>query len=435
MVMAGEKTGINWIWVAAAAVAVAAAVGGGLQYRSMTQAPAPTVAPAEVAIAVAPVVEPIAPALAAPENPTFDTVRVEPDGSALVAGQGPAGASLRVIVDGIETASGLIDGSGKFATLFDLPSSSAPRLMTLEAVMPDGTVIASKDSVAIAPTVPPVVVAGVEPEPATEPAAEVVAQTPATLLVTEGGASVMQAPTVIAEPGQPFAVSIDTISYAPDGAVQLSGQAAAGAFVRLYLDNSELMLLTAPANGPWSATLPDVPPGIYTLRADQIGADGKVASRFETPFKRETPEALAEASAPLPEPEPDVVASVEATIEPAPAIEQTPSVVPLAPSDPAIVPDPVVEATPPEPERAVTAPDPAVPPVAEDPAVVASIKPASPAAPVTMTVQPGFSLWKIARENYGDGVMYVQVFDANRDKIKDPDLIYPGQVFTMPAMP
>ena len=56
-----------------------------------------------------------------------------------------------------------------------------------------------------------------------------------------------------------------------------------------------------------------------------------------------------------------------------------------------------------------------------------------PAAPITITVQPGYTLWFIAKQNFGKGVLYVQVFNANKDKIKNPDLIYPGQVFTMPA--
>lgn len=47
-------------------------------------------------------------------------------------------------------------------------------------------------------------------------------------------------------------------------------------------------------------------------------------------------------------------------------------------------------------------------------------------------VQPGSTLWAIARERYGEGILYVQVFAANRDKIRDPDLIYPGQVFDLP---
>ncbi len=49
------------------------------------------------------------------------------------------------------------------------------------------------------------------------------------------------------------------------------------------------------------------------------------------------------------------------------------------------------------------------------------------------TVQPGATLWAIAEENLGKGIYYVAVFEANRDLIKDPDLIYPGQIFRIPA--
>ena len=51
-----------------------------------------------------------------------------------------------------------------------------------------------------------------------------------------------------------------------------------------------------------------------------------------------------------------------------------------------------------------------------------------------VTVQPGNTLWAIARKRYGDGLLYVQVFEANSDKIKNPDLIYPGQLFDLPDM-
>lgn len=50
----------------------------------------------------------------------------------------------------------------------------------------------------------------------------------------------------------------------------------------------------------------------------------------------------------------------------------------------------------------------------------------------TRTVQPGNTLWAIAEERYGEGILYVSVFEANRDNIRDPNLIYPGQVFTLP---
>lgn len=47
-------------------------------------------------------------------------------------------------------------------------------------------------------------------------------------------------------------------------------------------------------------------------------------------------------------------------------------------------------------------------------------------------VQPGNSLWRIARRSYGEGLLYSVIYEANRDQIRDPDLIYPGQVFAVP---
>lgn len=52
----------------------------------------------------------------------------------------------------------------------------------------------------------------------------------------------------------------------------------------------------------------------------------------------------------------------------------------------------------------------------------------------TRTVQPGSTLWAIAEERYGYGILYLKVFEANRDRIRNPDLIYPGQVFTVPLV-
>ncbi|MEM9230259.1 MAG: LysM peptidoglycan-binding domain-containing protein [Pseudomonadota bacterium] len=49
-----------------------------------------------------------------------------------------------------------------------------------------------------------------------------------------------------------------------------------------------------------------------------------------------------------------------------------------------------------------------------------------------VTVQPGNSLWIMAEDRYGSGVLYTQIFAANRDAIRDPDLIFPGQIFSLP---
>ena len=78
--------------------------------------------------------------------------------------------------------------------------------------------------------------------------------------------------------------------------------------------------------------------------------------------------------------------------------------------------------------------------IAPDGNVVARIEsPFFPAGPIghlprhaVVFVQPGNSLWRIARQTYGGGVQYTLIYEANRDQIRDPHLIYPGQVFVLP---
>ena len=57
----------------------------------------------------------------------------------------------------------------------------------------------------------------------------------------------------------------------------------------------------------------------------------------------------------------------------------------------------------------------------------------APSGPDQAIVQPGQNLWRIARRSYGAGTRYTIIYLANRDQIRDPNRIYPGQVFAMPA--
>ena len=110
------------------------------------------------------------------------------------------------------------------------------------------------------------------------------------------------------------------------------------------------------SDGQWRADLPEIDTGTYTLRVDELNAEGAVISRAETPFRREPVEAIQALGL-----------GVGST------------------------------------------------------------------APVSLiTVQPGNTLWGIARQKYGEGILYVRVFEANTDRIRNPDLIYPGQIFSVP---
>ncbi len=369
-----------------------------------TEAAAET-APAEAEVAEA------APEAPAPTPPSFDLVRVEKDGSALVAGSAAPGASVSLRVTGAELAAVPADGQGKFVAMFNLAPSAAPRVLSMSMALADGTVVPADATVVIGPTVAPAVVAEVPEaiaatgeavadaevaaaEPAAEPVAEPVAEAPAALLVTEDGAKVLQSAAEVS-PELVANVTIDTITYTDAGAVQLAGRGTAERVVRLYLDNAQVAETPIVAMGDWAVTLPEVAPGVYVLRADQLDGTGKVTSRFETPFKRETVEALAAASG----------AAETAAEETQATSAQTG-----------------------QSETAATDGD-----ISSSEAGTEAAGEPTAVSPTTVTVQPGFTLWRIATENLGDGIRYVQVFEANKDQIRDPDLIYPGQVFTIPA--
>jgi len=51
-----------------------------------------------------------------------------------------------------------------------------------------------------------------------------------------------------------------------------------------------------------------------------------------------------------------------------------------------------------------------------------------------LTVVRGDNLWNIARAHYGEGWRYTVIFEANKNQIRDPNLIYPGQLFSLPKV-
>ncbi|MDZ4392089.1 LysM peptidoglycan-binding domain-containing protein [Cypionkella sp.] len=462
----GEPSVADEVAVVAPVAEVPAADEGAAAAASAEVAAAQTAVaePAAAASDAAPVAEGVAPSeapvdAAAAILPRFDVARVAPDGAATVAGVAAPGATVALLVDEVEVAQAVADGQGKFAALFDLPPSPVARLLTLQATGADGVAVRGPERMALAPVIGATDVAAAG-------AAEPTLQAPAAVLVAPEGVKVLQ--SAGEEPAEMAAhVVVDTISYAPDGAVMLGGRAAAGAGLRVYLDGAAIADVMAGPEGAWATTLADVAAGIYTLRVDQLAGDGTVTSRFETPFKRETLAALAAAAA-APEVIVDAAAGVVDVAEdaapelvPAPptaadaaaevalaspaagaevAVGDAAPAVETAAADTA----PVIEAAPVDAAAAI--PDPAavpetasaadIAPVAAESAAdeAAAVAPAT-AAPVSVTVQPGYTLWGIAQQNFGDGVLYVQVFEANKDKIKDPDLIYPGQVFTIPAAP
>ena len=265
---------------------------------------------------------------------------------------------------------------------------------------------------------------------------------PATvILADEDGVRVLQdgAPAEVAP-----AVTIDTISYSSNGDVILGGRGQAGNFVRIYLDNQSIATSEIAVDGYWAVELNDIEPGIYTLRIDELNPSGNVVSRAETPFKREAAEELAELMAvetQAEEPrvevpsESAVVAKAEAEEAQPPAVVQVePETAPEKPLAQTVTQvevnvQPEVAALDGQVEQSSNGGS-AV--VEELPAETATALRAPSKKFRVRTVQPGSTLWAIAKESYGAGIEYFKVFEANKERIRDPDLIYPGQVFEIP---
>lgn len=371
-------------------------------------------------------------------TPQFDTMRITGDGVLTVAGRSAPNAKVEIVIADEVVAEATADARGQFATLLDVPVTTDPRALTLRATGADGVVAASEQSLIIAPRSLEEVAAsaaglpawaaatgGGETLPATTQTAEADAPqdataiaggtaqtaspeaTPALLLADQSGVRVVSTAPVTG-------LVIDTISYGAQGEVLIGGRGAAeGTVVRAYLNGAvqaEVVSEAGSDTGNWQIVLHDIAPDAYTLRIDAVDAQGKVVSRAETPFVRETPEILAQAQA--------LSAAAEGQAADAADDAADDAAARTAMAGSPAYRDGVSGA------GAVQAED-AVGEAAGDAA-------ANGTQISVLTVQPGNTLWGIASGAYGDGVLYVRLFEANRGQIRDPDLIYPGQVFTIP---
>jgi nucleoid-associated protein YgaU len=121
--------------------------------------------------------------------------------------------------------------------------------------------------------------------------------------------------------------------------------------------------------------------------------------------------------------------------QPAPKVEEKlPEAVPQ-PQETAKVEEepaaPAPTAVPPPDQNVAAAPaEPAEEPAAAD----AKADRQAPPAAGQVVIQPGNNLWRISRVIYGRGVQYTVIYEANRGHIRDPNLIYPGQIFATPGV-
>ncbi|MGY3147420.1 nucleoid-associated protein YgaU [Bradyrhizobium sp. USDA 3397] len=259
--------------------------------------------------------------------------------------------------------------------------------------------------------------------PAPEPKAGALAETQKQVAAL-GDLVLVKPPAPAADAGPRFDVA--RIDDHGEAAV-IAGRATPGARVELMRDGKPLDSVVADASGQFVMTPPQLPAGSYDLTLRARAPDGTV-----TESGRTMPVTIA-AAAPPPVRTPPV-AKQEA--KPAEKPDDKSDVVAALPSpSPRLASVPEKQGARP---KLIGAPKPRT--LAHAPAATA-VASASPAEALTAApaeaggsriIARGDSLWALSRLAYGDGSRYAVIFNANRDKIQNPNLIYPGQTFVMP---
>ncbi|RXH42478.1 LysM peptidoglycan-binding domain-containing protein [Bradyrhizobium zhanjiangense] len=259
--------------------------------------------------------------------------------------------------------------------------------------------------------------------PAPEPKAGALAETQKQVTALADLAPV-KPPAAAADAGPRFDVA--RIDDHGEAAV-IAGQATPGAKVELLRDGKPLDTVTADASGQFVMTPPQLPAGSYELTLRAKSTDGTV-----TQSSRSMPVTIAEAAPP---PAPAVRQEAKQEAKRVEKTDDKPEVVASLPSaSPHLASAPDRPAARP---RLMGAPKPKVLARAAGTAV-ASASPAdalsgTPAeAGGSRVISRGDSLWALSKLAYGDGARYAVIFNANRNKIHNPNLIYPGQTFVMP---
>jgi hypothetical protein len=415
---------------AAAAAVVAVLLGvlywswSGKPETSQNAAPAQAAQPSPPQAAAA---KPAAPSEAAqaqpkdrPVAPSFDLVRVEPDGESVIAGRAAPGATIELLRGDQIHARAAADASGLFA-IVPPPLPPGSHLVVLQSIAPDGTRQRSVQSVTVVitdaktrplvtlttpdkPTVvlsnpePPAKVAE-EPKPETKTAeAQPAAPQPAQPGSQQqaGVAPTVSPPPVSPAPAAPPAqsaprpeIKIVTVD-AEEGKLFVSGQSAPGATIRLYLNESFIAPGGAGGDGKVSFAIGSgVKPGDYRIRLDDVDpVSGQVRSRAEVGFNVPVQVASAQPQAPATPQASAPTAHSQTSREVASALPQGQ----VAGAGAIVIPN---------------------------------IN--------TTIVSRGDNLWRISQRIYGKGLRYTVIYGANQEQIRNPNLIYPGQLFVLPG--
>ena len=388
-------------------------------------------------------------------KPTFDTFQREDDGEALVAGRADPNAEIDVILSGDVIASTQADRSGAFVTFVSIAPSDQPRTLYLVSD-PQGAAVRSSETIIVSPFAAIVEMAKAEPEPDIDAIADPESE-PDSEAISEVAAKITPEPAqVIAD--DVVALAEPVVDSNEDVAVEAAAMiedAVVSETVDEVLDNvvdtaepatDVAIAETAPvvvveeiAGIITDTATPAAPPALIS------DADGvRVLQPNDTP-----PEVLSNVAldAITYDPSGEVLLSgrasgggfVQVYIDNKPITTSRIAADGNWRTDLPEVDTGVYTLRIDEVDTSGTVVSRVETPFKrEEPDAVAAVLAESVAEDgfevAVRTVQAGTTLWAIAREQFGEGIMYVEVFEANRDLIRDPNLIFPGQVFRMPEM-
>ncbi len=313
------------------------------------------------------------------------------------------------------------------------PAQPAPvPAATPEAPAP----VAAAPAATPAPQSPPAPAATTPPPAvaATAPEAPAAAPTPAPVTPTPPPTPAAPAATLADIPP-----TVDAIEIEGDRTF-FAGAGPNGGIVRLYVDD-KFVADSIIEGGRWLVeggavlTAPNqrVRADLLAPGAPEVIARAEVDFVVDVPATPEAPTAVASNDAPAAQ-------TAAPTTEPAAPAPTTEPATPAASTT-----TPPVAATAPATDTAAATPS--APAVAETPATSAPTT--TPAVPTMVgisvgdpdsdrfasgkaIIRRGDNLWTIARRVYGEGIKYTTIYDANTGQIRDPDRIYPGQVFSLP---
>lgn len=416
--------------------------------------------------------------------PTFDVLRVEPDGSTVIAGRAGPGVTVEIVNGDAVLSKAVAGAGGEFAAILDNPLPPGDHQLALRATGADGAVALSGEVATVSVpkdktgqllamistpgqasrllTIP----ASPEAAPAAEAAKSDAAQAPAAApAASSNGAVLVNAVEIEGDklfvagqtrPGVKLrAFAGNTLigegtadasgNFVVDGAVPLAPGDHMIVVELLDASGNVIVKSSVPFNRPEgnqvaavasggivSADLGETGSKISSLRENVTKAfillkslfdGGKVPGKEELAAARSATQLALKALAEfLPDGDANAAAKAESAAASAAAAKALAALSAL-PTDASAVSKALgaIAAS----IDSVTKPAPAAPATAQQQAPLAPSDNA-------VIIRRGDTLWQISRRLYGQGVRYTTIYLANQKDIRNPDLIEPGQVFTVP---